>query len=263
MKLLTKKLRERLLTNGARRPEDPRPHLEAVQSVRGRDLAVHGARRRRRHIVGLADLGFATPELGYSSLAEISAIRVRFGLGIERDLHFRARFPLSIYTQAARAAGHIVEHGPELEAAAERHHTTPRLTAFPSPSTPRPGVPGRGVVSSAPGDRHARPPDRNTRRRPAAGHAPDGPREKREHFAQIRGHPRLGNRAPTDDRARDHRHRRTGESVLAATDADPYFNAHLGSWSDLEFNLRGWGAACGADPAVINGLVDRVRRASR
>ena len=55
----------------------------------------------------------------------------------------------------------------------------------------------------------------------------------------------------------------TGESVLAATDADPYFNAHLGSWSDLEFNLRGWGAACGADPAVINGLVDRVRRASR
>ena len=54
----------------------------------------------------------------------------------------------------------------------------------------------------------------------------------------------------------------TGESVLAATDADPYFNAHLGSWTDLEANLRGWGAACGADPAVINGLVDKVRRAS-
>ncbi len=55
----------------------------------------------------------------------------------------------------------------------------------------------------------------------------------------------------------------SGKCVFAATDADPYFNALLGSWSDLEGNLRGWGAACRADPAVIDGLVDKVRRASQ
>ena len=65
----------------------------------------------------------ARRELGYSRLSEIAAIRVRFGLGIERDLHFKPRYALSIYTEAARAAGHIVEYGPELEAAAERHNT--------------------------------------------------------------------------------------------------------------------------------------------
>ena len=124
MKLLTKKLRERLLTNGARRPEDPRPILKLFNPCGAATWLFTELGEDGDTLFGLADLGFGTPELGYSSLAEISAIRVRFGLGIERDLHFKARFPLSIYTQAARAAGHIVEHGPELEAAAERHHTT-------------------------------------------------------------------------------------------------------------------------------------------
>ena len=74
-------------------------------------------------LLGLADLGFGAPELGYSSLNDIAAIRVRFGLGIERDLHFRAKHPLSVYAEAARAAGRIVEFGRELEAAAERRKT--------------------------------------------------------------------------------------------------------------------------------------------
>ena len=67
---------------------------------------------------GLADLGFGTPELGSIGLLELTEYRGPFGLGIERDIHFTAAFPLSIYAEAARAAGHIVESGPELEAAA-------------------------------------------------------------------------------------------------------------------------------------------------
>ena len=55
----------------------------------------------------------------------------------------------------------------------------------------------------------------------------------------------------------------TGDSVLAATDADPYFNAHLGSLTDFERNIRGWGEACGADPATIQGLLARLRVAAR
>ena len=55
----------------------------------------------------------------------------------------------------------------------------------------------------------------------------------------------------------------TGGCVLAATDPDPFFDALIGSWSNVESNLRGWGAACEADDAVIDTLVDKVRRASR
>ena len=54
-----------------------------------------------------------------------------------------------------------------------------------------------------------------------------------------------------------------GGSVLAATDVDPLFNAHLGSLADFERNLRGWGEACGADPANIQDLITRLRSAAR
>ena len=54
-----------------------------------------------------------------------------------------------------------------------------------------------------------------------------------------------------------------GDSVLAATDADPFFNAHLGSLAEFERNLRGWGEACGAEAAMIEGLVTKLRNAGR
>ncbi|WP_412549055.1 DUF2958 domain-containing protein [Sinorhizobium meliloti] len=56
-------------------------------------------------------LGSAThgcSELGYASLCEISALRGRFGLLVERDHHFRADKPLSGYADAARIHGRIV-----------------------------------------------------------------------------------------------------------------------------------------------------------
>ena len=55
----------------------------------------------------------------------------------------------------------------------------------------------------------------------------------------------------------------TGGCVFAATTDDPFFNALIGSWSDVEANIRGWGHACGTEPAIVDGLVDKVRRASR
>lgn len=56
-------------------------------------------------LFGLADLGY--PELGSWSLREMAAIRLHFGLGIERDLHFEGRFPISVWAEAARAEGSI------------------------------------------------------------------------------------------------------------------------------------------------------------
>jgi len=60
-------------------------------------------------LFGLADLGFGCPELGYVSLAEIESAKGPLGLGIERDLYFAPRFPLSVCAEAARIAGHITE----------------------------------------------------------------------------------------------------------------------------------------------------------
>lgn len=54
-----------------------------------------------------------------------------------------------------------------------------------------------------------------------------------------------------------------GDSVLAATSDSPFFDAHLGSVEDFERNLRGWGEACGADGATVDGLVARMRRCGR
>ncbi len=56
---------------------------------------------------GLCDLGQGCPELGYVSLSELEAVRGRFGLTIERDMHFVADKTLSVYADEARAKGRI------------------------------------------------------------------------------------------------------------------------------------------------------------
>ena len=58
---------------------------------------------------GLCDLGMGFPEFGTVSLTEMAAYRGRFGLGIERDLRFEARGPISAYIYAAAKADRIVE----------------------------------------------------------------------------------------------------------------------------------------------------------
>ena len=123
MKLLTKKQRERLLKNGRNRDRDHPPAVKFFNPCGAATWLFSELDEDGDTLFGLADLGFGTPELGYSSLAEIAAVRVRFGLGIERDRHFRPKHPLSVYTAAARAAGHIVEYGPELDDAAGNRTT--------------------------------------------------------------------------------------------------------------------------------------------
>lgn len=60
-------------------------------------------------LFGLADLGFGCPELGSFALEELESIQLPFGLGIERDLLFEGKFPLSSYAEAASRAGSLVE----------------------------------------------------------------------------------------------------------------------------------------------------------
>lgn len=73
-------------------------------------------------LFGLADLGFGCPELGCFSLREIAAVRLPFGLGIERDVHFSGLAPLSVWADTARRLGTIIQAEAALRRlAADRH----------------------------------------------------------------------------------------------------------------------------------------------
>ena len=94
LQLLTADLRELLLANGREPGQDHVPLVTELDSD-GDTL------------FGLADLGMGCPELGSFSLAELAALRLPFGLRIERDLFFSTDRPLSVWADAARNAGSI------------------------------------------------------------------------------------------------------------------------------------------------------------
>ena len=129
MQLVTAALRRKLLANGADPDADHVPVLKLFDPCGAATWLIAEMRPDDPDtLFGLCDLGHGFPELGDASLAEIAAVQGRLGLGIERDLHFAGRYPLSVYAAAAASAGRIVESGPELEAAAGRNRTkeTPR-----------------------------------------------------------------------------------------------------------------------------------------
>jgi len=80
-------------------------------------------------LFGLADLGFGCPELGSFSLCEIAAIRLPFGLRIERDIAFATDRPLSLWADTARRTGSILS--------AEQHFLRAGMM-LPDPDLPRP-----------------------------------------------------------------------------------------------------------------------------
>ena len=113
MKPFTDAQRRELTANGERSAAgeeiDPRPVVKLFASDAGATwlLTELGASDPDRAF-GLCDLGLGCPEIGYVSLAELAAVRGRFGLPIERDLHFTANRSLSAYADVARSRGRIV-----------------------------------------------------------------------------------------------------------------------------------------------------------
>ena len=70
-------------------------------------------------LFALADLGMGFPELGSVSRRELENATVPpFGLPLERDFHFRGRYPIYVYATAARTEGRITENPDLLEEAA-------------------------------------------------------------------------------------------------------------------------------------------------
>ena len=122
MKLVIAKLRRRLLANGARPGADPVPVLKLFDPAGSATWLFAGMDPDDPdRLFGLCDPGQGLPELGAASLAALARVRGRFGLPLERDRHFTARHPLSVYAAAARRAGRIVERGAAFDAAVRAH----------------------------------------------------------------------------------------------------------------------------------------------
>ncbi|HZC94879.1 MAG TPA: DUF2958 domain-containing protein [Bradyrhizobium sp.] len=105
MILLTPEVRERLLANG-REPETD--HVPVVKFFNPLGEGVWLATSLEADgdtLFGLADLG--EPELGSFSLAEMTSLRLPFGMGIERELLFEGMVPISVWAEAARRTGSI------------------------------------------------------------------------------------------------------------------------------------------------------------
>lgn len=118
MILLTDDLRDRLLANGRQRDLDHVPVVKFFNPVGAGTWLITEMEPDGDALFALADLGFGSPELGSCSLHEFTSISLPFGLGIERDILFEGRYPLSVYAEAARQAGSIVESERMLRAAA-------------------------------------------------------------------------------------------------------------------------------------------------
>jgi hypothetical protein len=119
MMLLTKTQREKLLDNGRRQaavkgtPDelDFEPVVKLFDPCGASTWLLTEIDPEDETVAwGLCDLGMGFPEFGTVSLDELAAYRGRLGIGIERDLSFRPRGPISAYIDAAGKAGRIVEH---------------------------------------------------------------------------------------------------------------------------------------------------------
>lgn len=124
MILLTEDIRDRLQANGQQRDIDHVPVVKFFNPAGAATWLITEMEADEDTLFGLADLGFGCPELGSCGLAELTSVRLPFGLGIERDILFQATVPISVYAEAARRAGHIVESERLLHAAAGRCGTT-------------------------------------------------------------------------------------------------------------------------------------------
>ena len=119
MQLMPPELREQLIANGKDREGDHFPVVKFFNPVGAATwLVTEMDPDENDYLFGLADLDMGFPELGSISLSELQEYRGPLGLGIERDLYFKSKYPIRIYAAAARSARRIVESGPLLEEAA-------------------------------------------------------------------------------------------------------------------------------------------------
>lgn len=108
MSLLTPELRAALREQAGSDAADKRPLAKLFNPLGAATWLASELAEDGDTLFGLADLGFGCPELGYFSLHEIEALRLPFGLRIERDLTFSTRNSLAVWAAWSRKAGSIL-----------------------------------------------------------------------------------------------------------------------------------------------------------
>jgi hypothetical protein len=106
--LLTPELAEQLRANARLREPNPVPVVKLFNPVGAGTWLATELDEDGDTLFGLADLGMGFPELGSFSLAELQALRLPFGLAIERDLSFSTSFALAVWAETARSAGSLM-----------------------------------------------------------------------------------------------------------------------------------------------------------
>jgi hypothetical protein len=125
---------------------DPRPVVKFFNPVGAATWLASEIDADGDTLFGLADLGFGCPELGCFSLREIEALRLPFGLAIERDAHFDSLAPLSVWTDTARRLGTILRAEAALRRKAREtlsplsgaNDELPKLPSGPEDELPKP-----------------------------------------------------------------------------------------------------------------------------
>ena len=107
MMLLTKALKQQLLRNGLDQ-KDHQPVVKFFTPDAQCTWLISEMEEDGDTLFGLCDLGMGFPEMGNVSLTELTSVRGKMGLPIERDRHFIAEMALSGYADVARAASRII-----------------------------------------------------------------------------------------------------------------------------------------------------------
>lgn len=129
MKLFTKEQRSKLLKNGSpeNRGKDHKPVVKLFTPDANCTWLLSEIDSENLDLAfGLCDLGMGYPELGYVSITELSSIRGKFGLPVERDICFEGKYPLSYYNEAAYIKDCISTNPILLEQIAEANLKNPK-----------------------------------------------------------------------------------------------------------------------------------------
>lgn len=128
MELFTAEQFEQLLKNGANHDHDHAPVVKWFTPDANATWLISEIDPDDQDIAfGLCDLGMQCPELGSVSISEIQSVRGLLNLKVERDLHFEATYPMSVYAEAAREMSQIVTHQSALLHAHEKLKKENRL----------------------------------------------------------------------------------------------------------------------------------------
>lgn len=106
MELLTSDQRERLLANASNPDGDHVPVVKLFNPM-GPGVWLATMLDEDGILWGLADLDMDCVEYGTFSLAELTALKVGLGLGIERDILFETRTRLSTWLELANETGNL------------------------------------------------------------------------------------------------------------------------------------------------------------